>query len=109
MTRFGLPEVFLCRQRITVVFLHRCQNAQIALYTAVVVVADVILNHLHKLLAACEPSAVISFSFQNTPEAFHRAVVNALGNSGHALSHLCFLQFVVECSVCILESSVAVE
>ena len=28
---------------------HRCQHAQVTLYPAVVVVGDVILNHLHKL------------------------------------------------------------
>ena len=90
-------------------FLHRCQNAQIALYPAVVVVGNVVLNHLHKLFAAGEPLAVISLSFQNAPETFHWTVVNALGNSGHTLLHLGFLQLVVEHSVCVLKTSVAVE
>ena len=89
--------------------LHRCQHAQVALYPAVVVVGDIILNHLHKLLTACKTLAVISLSFQNTPKAFHWTVVNALGHSGHALFHLCFLQLVVEHSVGILETSVAME
>ena len=109
MTRFGLPEVFLCRQRIAAVLLHRRQHAQVSLYPVVVVVGDVILNHLRKLLAACKTPAVISLSFQNTPKAFHWTVVNALGYSGHALSHLCLLQFIVEYSIGVLESSVAVE
>ena len=103
------PEVLLCRHEITFVLFHRCQNTQVALYPAVVVVSDVILNHLYKLLAACKTLAIIPFSFENAPEAFHRAVINALGNSGHTLLHFCFLQFVIEYPVCVLESSVTVE
>ena len=88
---------------------HRCQYAQVTLYPAIVVVDDVILNHPHKLLTARKTLAVIALSFQNTPKAFDRAVVNALGYSGHALSHLCLLQFVVEHPVCVLKTSVAME
>ncbi len=56
------PRFCLCCQRITVVLLHWCQDAQAPLYPAVVVICDIVLNHLHKLLAACEPSAILSFS-----------------------------------------------
>ena len=63
VTWFGLPEVFLCHQRIAVVLLQRCQNTQIALYAAVVVVNDVVLNHGNKFLTACEPSAVVPLPF----------------------------------------------
>ena len=89
--------------------LHRRQNAQVTLHPAVVVVDNVILNHLYKLLTACKTLAVISLSLQNAPETFHWSVVNALGYSGHALSHLGFLQLVVEYTVCILKTSVAME
>jgi len=109
VTRLGLPEVFLCRQRIAVVLLHRCQNAQVALYPAVVVVDDIIFNHLHKLLTARKSSAVVPLTLENTPKAFHRAVVNTLGYSGHTLSHLRLLQLVVEYSVGVLETSVAMK
>ena len=63
--------------------LHWRQNAQIALYPAVVVVSDVILNHGNKLLAAGEASAVVPLTLEDAPEAFHRPVVNALAHSGH--------------------------
>ena len=109
MTRYGLPEVFLCSQRIAVVLLHRCKNAQVALYAAVVVIGYVVLNHLHKLLTACKTLTVISLSFQDTPKAFHRSVVNTLGDSGHTLLHLCFLQLAIEYSVCILKTSITME
>ena len=84
VTRFGLPEVFLCCQWIAIVLLHRCQNAQIALYSAVIIVVDIILNHLDKLSTVCELSAVIRGALENAPEAFHLTIVNALVYSGHA-------------------------
>ena len=109
MTRFGLPEVFLCRHWIAVVLLHRRQHAQVSLYPAVVVVSDVILNHVHKLLTACESSAVITLPLENTPETFHRAVINALSDTRHALCHAGFFQLVMECSIGILVTTVRVE
>ena len=102
-------EVLLRRQGISVVLLHRCQNTQVALYPAVVVVADVVLNHRNEFFPACEPSSVVSFPFQDAPEAFHRAVVNALGHSRHTLFHLCFLQLGVEHPIGVLETSVTME
>ena len=109
MTWFGLPEVFLCCQKIAAVLLHRCQHAQVALHSAVVVVGDIILNHLYEFLSACKTLAIISLSFQNAPKTFHWSVVNALGYSGHTLLHFGVLQLVVEYSVGVLESSVAME
>ena len=41
---------------------HRRQDAQIALDTSRVVIANILLDHLNKLMLADEPSAVI----QNT-------------------------------------------
>lgn len=102
-------EVLLCGHEIALVLLHRRQHAQIALYPAVVVVGDVILNHGNKIFPAREAFTIVPFSFENTPESFHRAIVNALGNSGHALLHLCGFQLVVKDSVRILETSVAME
>lgn len=102
-------EVLLCGHEIALVLLHRRQHAQIALYPAVVVVGDVILNHGNNIFPAREAFTIVPFSFENTPESFHRAIVNALGNSGHALLHLCGFQLVVKDSVRILETSVAME
>lgn len=79
------------------------------MYTAVIVVGDIVLNHGNKFFAACESFAIISFSLEDFSEAFHRSVVDALGYSGHTLLHLCFLQFVVEDPVCVLKTSVAVK
>ena len=39
---------------------HRHQHAQITLDTSCVVIANILLNHLNKLVLAGEPSAVIS-------------------------------------------------
>ena len=89
--------------------LHRRQHAQVALYPAIVVIGDVVLNHGYEFLTTCESFAVIPFPLENAPEAFHRTVVNALGHSGHALLHLRFLQLIVESSVGVLKTSVTVE
>ena len=64
VTRSGLPEVFLCCQRIAVVLLHRCQNTQVALNSTIVVVSDVVLNHPNRILTFCKSSAIVSFSFE---------------------------------------------
>ncbi len=68
-----------------------------------------IRNHLHKLLVACEPSAVVPFSFQDISKALHGSVINALSNSGYALLHICNFQIVIEYPIRILEASVTVE
>ena len=78
----SFSEVLLCRHEIAFVLLHWCQNAQITLYSVVIVVSDVVLNHGNKFFSAHEASAVVSFPFQNTPEAFHRAVINAFVLNG---------------------------
>ncbi len=89
--------------------LHWRQDTKISLYTLGVVVAYVGLDHLNKLVFAGKASAVIALSFQNTPEALHWAVVNAVSHSGHALCHTGSLQFVMECSVRILKSAVTMK
>ena len=62
---------------------HRRQDAQIALDTSRVVIANILLDHLNKLVLADEPSAVIAFPLQDAPEALHGAIVNAMCNTGH--------------------------
>lgn len=52
---------------------------------------------------------IIALTLQDSPEAFHRAVVNAAANTGHTLCHPGIQQFLVEGSAGVLESTVAVE
>ena len=70
---------------------------------------DIVSDHLDKVPLTGEPSAVIAFPFQNAPEALHRAVVNAMRHTGHTLRHSGLYKFVVEGTVGILKSSVAVK
>ena len=88
---------------------HRCQDAQIALHPSGVVIMDIVLDHLDKLMFAGKPSAVIAFPLQNTPEALHRAVVDAMRHAGHTLRHSRLHELVVESAVGVLEPSVAMK
>ena len=88
---------------------HRCQYTQIGLHPPGVVIADEARNHLYELPLAGEASAVIALPFQNAPESLHRAVVNAVSHTGHALRHSGLYKFVMEYSACVLEASVVVE
>ena len=56
-------------------FLHRRQDTEIALYALGVVIADVVLYHLNQFFLAGEAFAVITLTFEDTPETLHRAVV----------------------------------
>lgn len=84
---------------------HRRQDAQIALDTSRVVIANILLDHLNKLVLADEPSAVIAFPFQDAPEALHWAVINAMRHAGHTLRHPSLHKLVVEGTVGVLEPS----
>ena len=88
---------------------HRRQDAQIALDTSRVVIANILLDHLNKLVLADEPSAVIAFPFQDSPEALHWAVINAMRHAGHTLRHPSLHKLVVEGTVGVLEPSVTME
>ena len=88
---------------------HRRQDAKIALDTSRVVIASILLDHLDELVLAGETPAIIAFPLQNTPEALHRAVVNAMRHTGHTLRHSRLHELVVESAVGVLETSVAVE
>ena len=88
---------------------HRRQDAQITLDTSRVVIANILLDHLDKLVLAGEPSAVIAFPFQDAPEALHRAVVNTMRHTGHTLRHPCLHELVLKGTVGVLKPSVAVE
>ena len=75
---------------------HRRQDAQIALDTSRVVIANILLDHLDKFLLAGKTSAVIAFPLQDAPESLHRPIVNAVGHTGHTLRHSGLYEFVVE-------------
>ena len=86
---------------------HRRRHTQVALHSPGIVITDVVFKHLYKFLLAGETPAVIAFPLQDAPESFHRAIDYAVGHTGHTLTSL--YEFVVECSACVLEASIAVE
>lgn len=88
---------------------HGRQDTELALYSASVVIADEILNHIDQSFLAVEPLTVVAFPLEDTPEAPHGAIVNAMCNTGHTLRHTRFLNLVVKGSVRILESPVTME
>ena len=88
---------------------HWRQDTQIALHPSGIVITDIVFNHLDEVPLAGEPSAVIALPLQNPPEALHRAIINAVGNTRHTLRHSCLYKFVVEGTVGILKFSVAVK
>ena len=89
--------------------LHRRQYTQVALYSLCVVIVDVTMDHLRQLVLAGEPSAVIALPLQNAPEALHRAIINAVGHTGHTLCHSGLNKLLVKGAVSILKASVTVE
>ena len=88
---------------------HGRQDTELALYSASVVIADEILNHIDQSFLAVEPLTVVAFPLEDTPEALHGAIVNAMCKTGHTLRHTRFLNLVVKGSVRILESPVTME
>ena len=88
---------------------HWREYAKVTLYASVVVVTDVILNHVGQFLLAGESLSVVPFPLEDPPETFHRAVVDTLGYTGHTLRHTRFFQLVMERAVCVLEPPVAME
>ena len=47
------------------------------------------------------PRAIVFLAFQNAPESFHWAVVNAVGYTRHALCHARIFQHVVKSMTCV--------
>lgn len=74
-------SIFLCGQCEMLVELNRCHDIQAALKASVIVEVEVALNHLHKLLPAGELASVVALPLENTPEALHRAIVQAVGHA----------------------------
>ena len=88
---------------------HRCQSAKVTLETFRVVVMDITANHFHQFSKIRETLSIITFSLQDAPKSFHRAIVNAAANTRHTLYHASINQPLVEVSVGILKSTVTVE
>ena len=87
---------------------HRSEYAKVPLEPFGIVVLNKILNHSNQAGPVGEAFSVIPLSFQDAPESFHWSVINAFGNSGHALGHTGFGQHTVEYAVGVLKSSVTV-
>ena len=85
---------------------NRSQYSESSLVSLVVVVINIVFDHRHEFFTATEAVAIVSFSFKDPPESFHRTIVNALRYSRHALDHSRLLKLVVECPVGVLESTV---
>ena len=81
---------------------HRCQDTKIALNTLRVVIANIAMDHLSKVVFTGKSFAIIAFTLQNTPETFHRAVINAMCHTGHTLRHTRRYKLVVEGTVGVL-------
>lgn len=89
--------------------LHRCKDAKTSLHPTSIIVTDVVHDHLGQFLFAGKAFAIVAFSFQNSPEALHRAVINTMGDAGHALRHTGLLQLAVKIPAGILKASVTVK
>lgn len=89
--------------------LHRREDAKVSLDAPVVVVTDIIFNHIDQLFFRGKALAVVPFPLQDAPKAFHRAVVNALSHAGHALHHAGLLQLVMEGSIGILKAPITMK
>ena len=70
---------------------HRRQHAQITLYPASVVIADVILNHIDQSFLAVEPLTVVAFPLEDIA-AGERPIQEAVGDPGTlppTVGHVC--------------------
>ena len=93
---------------VHLMFFHGSKYTKITLEPFGVVVLNEILNHSNQAGPVREAYSVIPLAFQNSPESFHRSVINALCDPGHTLDHSGFGQHMVECAARVLESSVTV-
>ena len=88
---------------------HRCEDAEVALNAPIIIVMNIILDHVDQFFLAGKALAVITFPFQDAPKTLHWTVVNALGHAGHTLGHACLLQLVMEGAVGILKTPVTMK
>ena len=100
---------YLCGYQELPVLFHGRQNAQISLYTTIIVVRNVGMNHIHKFFLAGETPPIVSLPFQYPTESLHGTIINAVGNTGHTLRHPRLHKLLVKCPIRILKTSVAME
>ena len=93
---------------VSLMLFHRSEYAKVPLEPFGVVILNKIFNHGDQACSIGETLPVIPFSLQNSPESFHRSVINAFDDPGHTLGHTGFGQYTVECAVGVLKSSVTV-
>lgn len=87
----------------------RCENTQTSLQSPGIIVENVILDHSHQGFSAGKAFTIITLTLQDTPEALHWPIVDALANTGHTLDHTCLFQLRMESPIGVLESSVTME
>lgn len=89
--------------------LHRRMDAQPPLKAAEIAVGNILPDHPAQLLPAGEFPVIITLPLENTPEAFHRPVVDTLAYPGHTLCYPGRGQLVVEHTSSVLKAPAAVE
>ena len=89
--------------------LHGSLDEQSVLVTAVVVVVNIVFNRGNELFSACKSMPIIALTLQDSPEAFHRAIVNAASHARHTWRQTSVQQFLVEDSAGVLVPAVTVE
>ena len=86
--------------------LHRCHAMKALLVPLGIIEMDIFLDGGSQRLLARKFSQIVHLGFQDSPESFHRTIINTFCNPGHALRHSGSFQFIMEASICILKSSV---
>ena len=89
--------------------LHRRHAAKALLVPLGIIEMDIFFDGGSQCLLARKFSQIVHLGFQNSPESFHRTIVNTPSNSGHTLHHLCGVQLCPKALTCILESTVTIE
>jgi len=67
---------------------------------------DELDNGFLKFIIGTEFVQIVHFGLQNTPESFHRNIIDAASHARHALHHAGFIKFLLELFVDILKTTV---
>lgn len=105
MVSASAGAIFLCG----CMKLHGCHAVKPLLVSLGVVEMYVVLNGRNQFLLVSKPSQIVHFGFQDSPESFHRTIVNTPSYSGHTLYHLCGIQLCPETLAGVLKSAVTME
>lgn len=100
---------FLCSNFEQLAVCHRRHFVQLLLPAFVVVEVYVVLDGRCQAVVILEVAKVVHFAFENTPEAFHGAIVDATTDARHTLCHPGLVQFRPELLTGILKTSVTVK